>query len=297
MGEYERSNNEAWLENKLSDLLSDISARLQGANVLLYFSAFFQKPDSEDVQMMPEDINGIMNAFHKMDASKGLVLILHTPGGDMAAAEQIIDYIHSKFDRVTAIVPVMCMSAGSMLALSCDEIIISKAGQLGPTDPQISGRYSAKDIIGQFEAARDDILFDTRQTHLWTPILKSYGPLLYMEAVKAEAYAKTKIAAWLKQKGKSGSEIEAILRVFYENSNYHGERIDYLDMKQLGMNVTLLEEDQKLQDTVMQAYHVATIQFEVSPTAKIVLGNIWENPHSSWVKSTLEPFDLEEQPA
>jgi len=284
MEEYKRSRNEAWPEEKLSGLLSEISARMQGRNVLLYFSAFFQKPGVSFTQMMPEDINGIMNAFHNMDASKGLVLILHTPGGDITAAEQIINYVHSIFDDVTAIVPVRCMSAGTMLALSCDEIIISKAGQLGPTDPQIFGPNSVKNIIEQFEMARQDILRNPQLAHLWAPILRTYGHSLYRHATKVEAYAKAKITEWLKQKGKSSPEVDLILRTFHDTPNFHGERIGYRDMKNLGMNVKLLEDDPILQNAVMQAYHVATIYSETTLAVKMIIGNIWEDSNNGWEK-------------
>ena len=34
------------------------------------------------------------------DRSKGLDLILHTPGGDIAATESLVDYLHKMFDDI-----------------------------------------------------------------------------------------------------------------------------------------------------------------------------------------------------
>jgi ClpP class serine protease len=51
-----------------------------------------------------------MAAFAGLDFNKGLDLVLHTPGGDVAATESIIEYIHSKFGRdVRVIVPQISM--------------------------------------------------------------------------------------------------------------------------------------------------------------------------------------------
>lgn len=47
-----------------------------------------------------------MAVIHKLDKDKGLDLILHTPGGDVAATESIIDYLQSIFkDNIRVIVP------------------------------------------------------------------------------------------------------------------------------------------------------------------------------------------------
>ncbi len=65
------------------------------------------------------DKNGFMTAINGIDTSKGLDLILHTPGGDTAATESIVDYLWSKFNGdVRCFVPQMAMSAGTMIACS-----------------------------------------------------------------------------------------------------------------------------------------------------------------------------------
>lgn len=118
---------------------------------------------------------------------------MHTPGGDLGSVESIAKYIHSMFKKVTVIVPVMSMSAGAMFSLSCDKIIISKAGQLGPTDPLIpvARRYfSVKEIIAQFNKAQSDILENVQAAHLWAPIMQAYGPALQQQALNVERYAK-----------------------------------------------------------------------------------------------------------
>jgi ClpP class serine protease len=47
-----------------------------------------------------------MTVIHNMDRSKGLDLLLHTPGGDIAATESIVDYLRSMFGTdIRAIIP------------------------------------------------------------------------------------------------------------------------------------------------------------------------------------------------
>lgn len=283
-----------WVRDQLRLHFGEISSELEGANILFYFSAFLQKPQAPPfhTQMMSEDINGIMNAFYQMDFDKPLAVIINTPGGDISAAETIIEYIHGKFEKVFAIVPVMSMSAGTMFALSCDQIVISKAGQLGPTDPQIvmqQGAFSVKDIIGQFKKARDDILGQPMAANAWAPILSAYGPALYEQAVQVEVYAKTKMQDWLKRKGKSAENAKKIVEFFYDLPNFHGQRIGHEELRQQGINVHLLENKQTLQNAVMKAYHLATVSVENSTIAKMILGYTAGRDIQGWIKNSHAP--------
>ena len=89
-----------WFDKKLKEHLDAISKRLGDATVIFYASAFLQKADDDNVSITREDINGFMNALAGTPTDNGLVLILHTPGGDPNAVESIVEYLHAKFDRI-----------------------------------------------------------------------------------------------------------------------------------------------------------------------------------------------------
>ena len=54
-------------------------------NVITYYSNFLSGGNDLNLSINDSDINGFMNAINKMDTSKGLDLILHTPGGSITA--------------------------------------------------------------------------------------------------------------------------------------------------------------------------------------------------------------------
>src|SRR5258706_2703149 len=84
-----------------------------GRNTIAYYSGWLQKPQQIDAIVNDKDKNALMVTVHKLDRTKGLDLILHTPGGDLAATESIVDYLHSMVGKdITAIIPQICMSAG-----------------------------------------------------------------------------------------------------------------------------------------------------------------------------------------
>ena len=66
-----------------------------------------------------------------------LFFVLTTPGGDVGTVERIVNIIRHHYEIVNFIIPDMAMSAGTVLALSGDDIYMSYASSLGPIDPQI----------------------------------------------------------------------------------------------------------------------------------------------------------------
>src|ERR1700733_5799982 len=62
-------------------------------NVIAYYSGFLSKPNLEGIEINDEDKNGFMTAVHRLDKTIGLDLLLHTPGGSVAATESIVDYL------------------------------------------------------------------------------------------------------------------------------------------------------------------------------------------------------------
>lgn len=104
-----------------------------GRNTIVYYSGWLQKAGLErfgysGFGVADDDKNGFMATIHNLDRSKGLDLILHTPGGDAAATESLVNYLRSMFDtNIRAIVPQLAMSAGTMIALSCKRSSYGKA--------------------------------------------------------------------------------------------------------------------------------------------------------------------------
>ena len=304
-----KSKDPALLQTLLTSELAQISKLLDESNVVYYASGFLQKPTEPGTSITREDINGFMNALHGLDCTKNLSLILHTPGGDIHAVESIVEYLHQKFNSITAIVPYLAMSGGSMICLASDAIILGKQSQLGPTDPQIviqNKQHSARAIKNAFDRAEADITKDKALAHLWAPILQSMGPSLIIEAERALGYSKSLVLKWLKKRmfrkvdnpTEKADEIAKHVNADSKTVYAHGQRIGITDLQQLGVNVIPLEGDQQLQDAVLSAYHLMTIIFERTPSFKFIVNH----KGKMWAKSTQQiiaqgPVMLPEPPS
>ena len=66
-----------------------------------------------------------------------LFVILNTPGGVVEIVERIVRVLRQHYEEVKFIVPDRAMSAGTVLAMSGDEIMMDYHSCLGPIDPQL----------------------------------------------------------------------------------------------------------------------------------------------------------------
>ena len=68
-----------------------------------------------------------------------LMLMINSPGGDLLAAERIVNICrsYSANGRYSVIVPKMAKSAATMIALGAHQILMGPTSELGPIDPQI----------------------------------------------------------------------------------------------------------------------------------------------------------------
>ena len=107
--------------------------KITGRNVIIYYSGWLQKGGTTGVEISDEDKNGLMTVIHEMDRSVGLDLILHTPGGETAATESLVDYLRSMFGTdIRAIIPQLAMSGGTMIACACKEIMMGQSVEPWP---------------------------------------------------------------------------------------------------------------------------------------------------------------------
>lgn len=64
-------------------------------------------------------------------------LILYTSGGNTSAAWNLVNLFHMFCDDFEVIVPGKCMSAGTLISLGANRIVMTKQASLGPIDPSI----------------------------------------------------------------------------------------------------------------------------------------------------------------
>jgi hypothetical protein len=271
------------VRRKYIKALSDLTGR----NVIVYYSGWLQK------QLPPEaflhfavndnDKNGLMATVHQLEKKRGLDLVLHTPGGSAAATESLVHYLRDMFKTdIRAIVPQLAMSAGTMIALSCKEIVMGKHSNLGPIDPQING-VPAHAIIEEFTRATSEIR-DAQDPNersakiaVWQPIIAKYNPTLIGQCQHAIQWSNEMVSAWLKT-GMFEGDPNADARISeivgelgsHSETHTHERHIHVSRLQELGVKVVVLENDAKLQDAVLSVLHSCALTCMSAPVVKII---------------------------
>jgi len=240
-------------------------AEYTGRNTIAYYSGWLNvsvDPNARGLAIGDEDKTGFMTAIHKMDRTKGLDLLLHTPGGDIAATESLVAYLRSMFGiDIRAVVPQLAMSAGTMIACSTKEVILGKQSSLGPFDPQIGG-ISMPAVLDEFNRALDEIKRDPACVQLWQVIIGKYHPTFLDSCHRATVMSKEIVGGWLKsgmffndpECEEKSSKVVASLSNHDEHKT-HARHIHIDQCESIGLKVKRLEDDSKLQDLVLSVHH------------------------------------------
>lgn len=199
---------------------------------------------------------------------------MHTPGGDLSATEALVTYIKKMFKNdIRAIVPQLSMSAGTMIALSCKEIVMGKHSSLGPIDPQL-GNVPCQAVIAEFERARKEIQADPKNAALWQFILSKYHPTFLSSCNHAIDMSETLAKEWLSSNMCNGDNktVKKILNHFSSHDDHktHSRHISAKKCKEIGVNIFELENDNKLQDLVLTTHHSFMHTFSNTGALKII---------------------------
>lgn len=261
------------LRRKYLRMLSNKTER----NVIAYYSGWLKPGRTHNIDINDSDLTGFMNVMKGLDSSKGLDVILHTPGGNPTATEGIVRYLHNKFGNdIRVIVPQLAMSAGTMLACSASKIIMGKHSSLGPIDPQYNG-VPAYNIVEEFKDAKRDLDCNPQAKTYWELQLNRYPAAFFYTVIDSIQLAGTLVSEWLKSYMFAGEPIEVVNKKVEEivgklnaNNKSHSRHFDFEFCRNLGLKVSALEEDKQLQDLVLSVHHAFVITFDKTAVTKII---------------------------
>ena len=259
--------------------LKEIAAHTK-RNVMLYYSGWLQKPNvGTNFGIDDSDKNGFMTCCPpRTDRAKGLDLILHTPGGRVDATESLIDYLYDLYQGdVRAFIPQLAMSGGTLIAVSCKEIVMGSHSSIGPVDPQING-FAAQSYIAEFRRACKEVKEDPSCFNIWQSIIGKLPPGFITECQNAINWSNEILSNSLKrvmfkddiarERSKKISKVRKLLGD-QEVSKAHARHITRKKAQEAGLKVIALEDDNVLQDLILSLHHLMCLTFQQTTSVKV----------------------------
>ena len=246
-----------------------------------------------------EDLLAIRDQLSNVDGGDAIDLILETPGGSGEAAEDIVRLIRGQFSSMGVIVPGTAKSAGTILAMAGDEILMSDESGLGPIDAQITQKgkvFSAHALLQGMNQIKQEIKETGNLNRVYIPMLQNLSPGELQHARNVQDFAVELVRKWLvnykfkdwtmhRTSGEAVTEEEKqsradeIANALSNHSRWktHGRSIKISDLHKLGLRITDFGDNHKLADAIRRYYILLRMTFESNifklfetPTSQII---------------------------
>jgi hypothetical protein len=168
------------------------------------------------------------------------------------------------------------MSAGTMMACACKEIIMGKQSSLGPIDPHF-GAIPAHGIIEEFKRAHAEVKVDPSKIPIWQPIIAKYHPTRIGECEKAIQWSDEMTRSWLARGmlAECPDPEETAAAIVTELADHavtksHARHLSAARCKEIGLNVMMMEDHQKLQDAILTLHHACIHTLTATGAFKVI---------------------------
>ncbi len=182
--------------------------RIRGRPCIMYVGNVVKKDDSGGSGVDSSDDLPFREMVAKVpDNQKTVDVFLATNGGSAQQVSNFVNCLRDRFDEVHFLIPSFCMSAGTLFALSGDQIWMTERGCLGPIDPQVptaGGRYVPAQALLLLVAEIQRVGNDALRKGLPVPwayvrVIGSLDKKELGEAFTASQYSQTMAAQFLQK--------------------------------------------------------------------------------------------------
>ncbi|MBB3034548.1 SDH family Clp fold serine proteinase [Alteriqipengyuania lutimaris] len=205
-------------------------------------------------QIAKDAVVPFVNLLDDIGPVEKLSVILDTNGGQTSAAWRLINLIHSFCEDLEVIIPTKAMSAGTLMSLGADRILMTKQAALGPIDPSLDGHalapmtqgptghplrvsVSAEAVRGYIDEVKKDITDPTGLAAVWTHLATQIHPLVLGEVFRAGTQIRLLANNLIKRQVSDEAKQEEIIQLLCSDSGSHDYTINRRQAAEIGLNI------------------------------------------------------------
>jgi len=210
-----------------------------------------------ETQIAPDAIDLFIAHLDKIGVVKRIILFLYTRGGDTAAAWNVVNLMHMFCDELLVIVPNKAHSAGTIISIGANKIIMTKQATLSPIDPSIitqlnpispivnMGAFqqplpvSVEAVNGYIELAKKEFLLNSPeqlQGALYK-LTEFVHPLVLGQAYRTRAQIKMLAKRLLENQIEDKAKLDGIIDFLCSDSGSHDYTINRREAEKLGLEI------------------------------------------------------------
>ena len=183
-----------------------------------------------------------------------LSFILYTRGGDTLAAWNIVNLLREFCNELEIIVPNKCRSAGTLMSLGANRIIMTKQATLGPIDPSITRSMSpiipgtnppqqlpisVESVKGYFSLLKEEFgaKGDAAISAAYTKLADYIHPLVFGDVYRTQKQIQMLAEKLLRMSYYDKKKIKSIVSFLCSDSGSHDYTISRTEAKNLGLHI------------------------------------------------------------
>lgn len=217
--------------------------------------------------------------LEKIGKQNKISLFLYTRGGDMITPIRLIKLIRSYADEIEMIIPYRAHSAGTLISIGTDKIVMGRLGELSPVDPSTGHPFnpenpmnpkqkmeiSVEDLNSYFLLAKEKAgVKDEQMVNVFEDLTAKIHPLSLGNAYRATRMAKqiTEKLLLMHFDAKADKEkIDNIVKEITGDICIHGYPITRDEADSLGLN--MVEPDSDLEKTMWNLFEAYAEKMEL----------------------------------
>lgn len=207
-----------------------------------------------ETQIAPDCIDLFVDLLDHIGPTKKISLLLHTNGGQTSAAWRLINLIRTFCDELEVLIPLKALSAGTLISLGADKIVMTKQAALGPIDPSLNHPLSPQIPVGNqiarvpvsVEAVRGYLDAATKDLGIKDPdvlgrilmdLSNKVHPLVLGEIFRSRAQIRFLAEKLVKGQVSDNKKIKAIIDFLCADSGSHDYTMNRREAAALGLRV------------------------------------------------------------
>jgi len=195
-----------------------------------------------------------VNHLDKIGVVPKLSLVLYTRGGDTLTAWSLVNLIHQFCEELEIVIPSKAHSAGTLMALGANKIVMTKQATLGPIDPslnhplnpQIPGRppdakapVSVEEINGFIELARDELNIrgQKEMSEVLSRLTQHVHPLVLGAVYRTKSQIQMLARKLISRQVTEQKKVTSIISFLCSESGSHDYTIHRREARDLGLKI------------------------------------------------------------
>lgn len=197
-----------------------------------------------EAQIGQDVIDFFIGHLDKIGVVEKISLFLYTRGGDTAAAWNIINLLKMYCDHLQVIIPHKAHSAGTIISLGANEIVMTKQATLSPIDPSINTPLnpsfgmpngisqiypvSVEAVKGYLEFAENELSIhdDIALANIFMKLTDTVHPLVLGQVYRSKAQIQMLAQKLLQGQVKDTDKIKKIIDFLCSESGSHDYTIN-----------------------------------------------------------------------